>query len=501
MDSRSNFSQGKNKQRERRLSEPPIQQSKVLDNLLQASPIPTFMIDNDHRIIYWNRALEELSGIPASQVIGTRQHWRAFYADKRPCMADLLVAEAYEGIERWYAGKFKKSNLVHEAYEALDFFPALNRNGRWIRFTAAAVRDSDGNLIGAVETLEDISERRNAEQALIESERKLQSVIQGFPIAAFLIDREHRVTHWNLALQELSGIAAEQVLGTNQHWRAFYKEERPCLSDLILDQNWEQIEKWYAGKANKSQLLDEAFEATDFFADLGDSGKWLRFTAAAIRNSQGAVIGAVQTLEDITARIKAEQDLLAANDQLEIRVEERTRELIESSRALKAEVIERSNAEQLLKRKERELKIKSANLEKVNTALKVLLKQRENDKKELEDKILMNVKEVLIPYVKKLERTRLDEHQRAALKEIETNLNDIISPFVKSLTARYLNLTPREIQISALVREGKTSKEISELLNTSTAAIDFHRNNIRVKLGLKYKKTNLRTHLLTYQES
>jgi PAS domain-containing protein/DNA-binding CsgD family transcriptional regulator len=479
-------------------SDTPAKQGGLTQGLLYGSPIPTFVIDIHHRVIYWNKALEELSGIKAEDVIGTRQQWRAFYAVKRPCMADLLVAEAFEGIERWYAGKYSKSNLVHEAFEAIDFFPALGKGGRWLRFTAAAVRDEDKTLVGAIETLEDITERKNAEDALIESERKLQKVIQRFPIPAFMINHNHEVIQWNRALTELSGIPERSMLGTNRHWQAFYKKERPCLADLLVDQSSGMISHWYEGKARKSLLIDEAYEATDFFPDLGESGRWLHFTAAAVRNSQGVLIGAITTLENITDRKKAEQGLQKAHDELEIRVQERTRELIESSRALKAEVIERRTTEQKLHKRERELKIKSANLEEMNTALKVLLKQREEDKRELEEKILANVKEILLPYLEKLKRTKLDENQLSTVNMIETNLNDIISPFIRSLTTKYLNMTPREVQVATLVKEGRTTKEIAELLHTSTAAIDFHRNNLRIKLGLKHNKTGLRIHLMSY---
>jgi DNA-binding CsgD family transcriptional regulator len=265
-----------------------------------------------------------------------------------------------------------------------------------------------------------------------------------------------------------------------------------------VDQSSSMINHWYEGKASKSSLIDEAYEATDFFPDLGESSRWLHFTAAAVRNSQGVLIGAITTLENITDRKKAEQGLQKAHDELEIRVQERTRELIESSRALKAEVIERRITEQKLHKRERELKIKSANLEDVNTALKVLLKQREEDKRELEEKILANVKEILLPYLEKLKKTKLDENQLSTVNVIETNLNDIISPFIRSLTTKYLNMTPREVQVAMLVKEGRTTKEIAELLHTSTAAIDFHRNNLRIKLGLKNKKAGLRTHLMSY---
>jgi PAS domain-containing protein/DNA-binding CsgD family transcriptional regulator len=476
----------------------PAKQGSLTEGLLYGSPIPTFVIDTGHRVVFWNRALEELSGIPAPSVIGTRQQWRAFYAAKRPCMADLLVAEALEGIERWYSGKYRKSRLVEEAYEAVDFFPALGEKGRWLRFTAAAVRDADGLLVGAAETLEDVTERRRAEEELIESERKLQKVIRRFPIPAFMINQNHQVIHWNRALEELSGIQERDMVGTDRHWQAFYKKERPCLADLLVDQTLDVIARWYGRKAVESPLIDEAYEAVDFFPDLGESGRWLHFTAAAVRNTQGALIGAITTLENITERKKAEQALQKARDELEIRVQERTKALLDSSRALKAEVVERRSTAQKLSRREGELKIKSSHLEEVNTALKVLLKQREEDKRELEEKILANVKEILLPYVEKLRKTKLDDGQLATVDIIEANLKDIISPFIRSLTGKYLNMTPREVQVATLVKAGKTTKEIAELLHTSTAAIDFHRNNLRIKLGLKNRKASLRIHLLSY---
>jgi len=212
MDKKSTNMEGRSSSKDHPSSDNVVNNGSVHYSLLQGLPIPTFVIDHDHRVMFWNRALEELSGIKAEDVMGTRQQWRAFYASKRPCMADLLVAEAFEGIERWYAGKYSKSRLIDEAFEATDFFPDLGENGRWLRFTAAAIRDNDGTLVGAVETLEDITIRKDAEEALVESEQKLQSVIQGFPIPAFLIGRNHVVTHWNQALEELSGIPSRDVV-------------------------------------------------------------------------------------------------------------------------------------------------------------------------------------------------------------------------------------------------------------------------------------------------
>jgi PAS domain S-box-containing protein len=276
---------------------------------LRQSPIPAFVIGKDRRVLYWNRALEELSGIAAREVVGTREHWRAFYKKKRPCMADLIVDGKLDRIPEWYKGKYSKSKLLEEAFEATDFFPELGDEGKWLRFTAAIIRDSEKNLVGVLETLEDITEKRRVEEEIKESEQRLYSILQNSPIPAFVIGRDHRVIFWNRALEELSKIPAGEVLGTTRHWRAFYKKERPCMADLLVDGEIGRIPKWYVDKYTRSSLLEEAFEATDFFPDLGEDGKWLRFTAATIRDSSGNRVSALETLEDITERMKAEEEL------------------------------------------------------------------------------------------------------------------------------------------------------------------------------------------------
>jgi len=192
-------------------------------------------------------------------------------------------------------------------------------------------------------------ERKWADELNGHSEQYLQSVIGSSPIPAFVIGRDHRVIYWNRALAELSGIRAEEVIGTRQHWRAFYSAERPCMADLLLDESPEIIRRWYAGKFTKSTLIDEAYEATDFFPDLGDMGRWLRFTAAVIRNVKGALVGAVETLEDITEAKQAEAALLKAHEDLESKVRERTLELARANKALQAELRERERAEKALR--------------------------------------------------------------------------------------------------------------------------------------------------------
>jgi signal transduction histidine kinase len=288
-----------------------VESEQRLRSVLQCTPVPGFVIGRDHKVIYWNRALEELSGIPAHEVLGTAQHWRAFYrSGARPCLADLLVDRDFRAIESWYAGKCRRSELIEDAYEATDFFPELGEGGRWLRFTAALIRGSGGEEEGALETLEDITEKKQAEDSLKDSERMLQSVIQGSPIPTFVIGRDHRVIYWNRSLEELSGIRAHEVLGSADHWRAFYRSgARPCLADLLVDQDVDAIESWYAGKCRKSPLIEESYEATDFFPELGEGGRWLRFTAAAIHDSEGRLGGAMETLENITEQKRVEDEL------------------------------------------------------------------------------------------------------------------------------------------------------------------------------------------------
>jgi PAS domain S-box-containing protein len=187
------------------------------------------------------------------------------------------------------------------------------------------------------------------EDELKESEQRLKSVVSLSPIPAFVIDRDHKILYWNKALEQLTKIKAEDVIGTSQQWRAFYSKKRPCMADLLVSREQENISKWYTGKYTKSKLLDEAYEAIDFFPELGHQGKWLRFTAAIIRNATGGLIGAIETLEDITRRKKAKEALLRAHQELEERVGARTAELAQANEALLNELMERHRTQKALK--------------------------------------------------------------------------------------------------------------------------------------------------------
>ncbi|MFH1138890.1 MAG: PAS domain S-box protein [Pseudomonadota bacterium] len=158
--------------------------------------------------------------------------------------------------------------------------------------------------------------------------------------------------------------------------------------------------------------------------------------------------------------------------------------------------LEKKRSEEALRRREEELAFQARNLEEANIALKVLLKRREEDQLEMEEKVLTNVKELAAPFIAQLRETSLDSRQKAYLDVIESTLNHITSPFSRSLSAQFSKLTPKEIQIANLIKLGKTSKEIAGMIGVTAAAVDFHRNNIRQKLSLNKKKANLRSFLL-----
>ncbi len=153
--------------------------------------------------------------------------------------------------------------------------------------------------------------------------------------------------------------------------------------------------------------------------------------------------------------------------------------------------------EEALRASQAELTDQKQSLEEANIAMKVLLKQREEDKAELEKKVLNNVKDLVLPYVEKLKNSRLKAKDRTLVEIVDNHLQDIISPLLQRFANAKILLTPQEMQVASLVKDGKTSKEIADVLNVSETTINFHRKNLRVKFGLTNQRTNLRSYLLS----
>lgn len=174
-----------------------------------------------------------------------------------------------------------------------------------------------------------------AEQSRLQ--RMLVEIVQGTSIPTFVIDRNHAVIHWNKALEKISGIPASAMIGTRRHWSAFYPSERPCMADLILDGALEtEVARLYGKKGQRSAMLKDSYEAEGFFPHMGEGGTWLFFTAAPLRDEHGSVLGAIETLQDITAKKRAEEELKSYKDRLELLVQERTAELTHANAELRS---------------------------------------------------------------------------------------------------------------------------------------------------------------------
>ncbi len=175
------------------------------------------------------------------------------------------------------------------------------------------------------------------------------------------------------------------------------------------------------------------------------------------------------------------------------------KKVVENDLKLLVEVAERKQAQAQLMEIKKSLESRVINrtkrLEEVNTALKVLLHEHELTKKELESSMLANINELILPNLHKATKTQDNANRNQYLGLIESGLREITSTFSSELVQKYSNLTPTEIRVANLIRQGKKTKEIATCMNTATSTIDFHRANLRKKIGISDRSITLRSHL------
>ena len=289
-----------------------------------------------------------------------------------------------------------------------------------------------------------------AKPGVLESEEKYRVIFENANDLIVYTDLEGRFIELNNKLEEIFGYRREDFVG--RHFT-----EVGVLGPRDLKKAWRDLRNTIEGRPP---------QVSEFQVFRKDGTKASVEVNSRLIKIDGRIKASILIIRDITERKKAEEALRKEHEELEQKVRERT-----------------------------------LNLEEANTALRVLLRKRDEDRIELQERMLINLKELVLPYLEKMKRSRLDGRQKTLLEIIESNLHDILSPLARQISTNYLNFTPTEIQVASLVRSGRTTKEIADLLGLSTKTIEFHRENIRSKVGIKNKKVNLRTRLLSFPES
>ncbi|SEM47679.1 PAS domain S-box-containing protein [Syntrophus gentianae] len=412
-----------------------------------------------------------------------------------PSFARLLGYDSPEAVknsvkdigQKFYVDPEKRKEWINQLAERDygSFEVQLRRKDgstRWISNKARVVRNEKGETLYFDGFVEDITEKRRAEEELKKAEEKYRSIFENALEGIYRTTPDGHFLDANPALARIFGYDSPQEMMT-------------AVTNL-----GKQLHVSPESRERFISIMDQK-DYDDFEAQMrkkDGSTCWVCFRGRSVRDAEGKTLYYEGLAEDITERRRTEEVLRQYRDHLEELVKERTFQLEERNRQLNSEIAERKKAEEALRRSERELRIKARNLMEVNTTLKVLLNTMERDQQELQERFLGNIKSQVLPYLEKLKKRPLQEVEKGFLQMAETNLNEIASPLVQKLKSSYLNLTKTEIQIAVLVKEGKTSKEIAQLLNAKQRVIEFHRQNIRKKLGMNDKRGSLALSLRSF---
>lgn len=309
---------------------------------------------------------------------------------------------------------------------------------KWVEMSGKAVHNDETGQIEIVAVIRDITERKLAETQLWENQERLRLALQAGKQGYHDLDVQNDNLYYSDRFLEIVGYSRDELEPRVRSWKKLVHPQDKTKVFPIIKEHFD-------GRSDHC-------EATYRLKTKSGEWRWVRAHAEIVkRDDNGRPLRMMGTITNATSEKEIEQEL-------EKRVEERTAELVE-----------------------------------VNAALKVLLKQREQDKTDTEETMAANLKLMVLPYLHKLKTSHLNDQLKAWVSLIDENLDKVSSPFIKKLHSRYSVLTPKELQVAEHIRSGKTSKEIAEMMNLSPRTVDVFRYSLRKKLGLNNKKTNLQS--------
>lgn len=271
-----------------------VQQQLLFQNtLIDTIPNPIYYKNMDGVYLGCNKSFEQLYGRDSSEIIGSTIDQIA-----PPGMAAPLSESDAE--------LFSQQDGQFQIFEHALTYADGSRHD--VLFYKAIFNDAAGDPAGLVGIIVDITQRKEAEVALAEQHQFAANLLQYSAVPCFVLDYNHKVITWTSACEELTGIASKDVLGTDEHWRAFYPEKRPCLADLVIDKDLEGTLDLYK-QFSSSQLIEEGLQAEGWFENIGSKKRYLRFEAAPIYDSTGALIASIETLNELTGLKHVESSL------------------------------------------------------------------------------------------------------------------------------------------------------------------------------------------------
>jgi PAS domain S-box-containing protein len=368
------------------------------------------------------------------------------------------------------------SKELLEEYRTIEIEMIRKDGSRLLAETRPAfIYDSSGNPLEILGVSRDITRKKKAEEELKSSREFLSSLINSLDDPFFVKDEQGCWILVNQKACEFLGRPEKDIIGKYDH--DLFSKKRAILlkkrDAIVLNEhrtiNDEDLVRW------KGQDIYISVKKSPYV----DSRTGKKYVTGIIR--------------DVTNYKQMEQQLRNSQQDLERKIQERTAELLLSNKNLKQEINVRKQTESVLRSREQELEKGRLELEEMNTTLMVLLKKMEENKSDIEEHIISNIRNFILPSLRKLMESGLAETQSGYLGTIEMQLKDIASTFSNDFSSQYFCLTPTENQVASLIKEGKSSKEIAAILRISLNTVLTHRHNIRRKTGLRRSKVNLRS--------